>query len=411
MSVDASAAVNARDFLVHRLVNSTATADNSDDSRRQSATLSDGEDHASSASSEDSGRSSGGDHQQQQHMNAAAAAAAAMANLNPATTLAGLANANQMYAAAFAHLAQMNLMNPAMTAGMLPMFAPSLYHRFFSFPNLDQLRAALQSPQQKSPMDRPSPMSMPEKTVAQTPSPSPRKRSNQTPKSKSTTMQAEDLSASPQKRARAVKRLAFTDDETSSPVSGMFIKEATSVPCAEQLQAEADLDDSAQFVEITEEARAEIAKIPNVIGDYVCSLCKVRYDDAFKLAQHRCPRIIHEEYRCPECDKVFSCPANLASHRRWHKPKDGFDASLECTICATRCETKKQLRAHIASHAHINAWNNADQLADTEKSTNENQATFDCRFCSETFSSSPSLTRHINKHHPNDRCNVILLNN
>ena len=24
---------------------------------------------------------------------------------------------------------------------------------------------------------------------------------------------------------------------------------------------------------------------------------------------------------CPECDKTFNCPANLASHRRWHKPQ------------------------------------------------------------------------------------------
>ncbi|VEL24351.1 unnamed protein product [Protopolystoma xenopodis] len=56
--------------------------------------------------------------------------------------------------------------------------------------------------------------------------------------------------------------------------------------------------------EITQEARARLARIENHIGDYVCRLCDRLFEDAFALAQHRCPRILHTEYRCPDCEKV-----------------------------------------------------------------------------------------------------------
>lgn len=55
---------------------------------------------------------------------------------------------------------------------------------------------------------------------------------------------------------------------------------------------------AASFVDITPQARARLEKIPNRIGPYECKLCKVIYKDAFELAMHNCPRVIHMEYKC-----------------------------------------------------------------------------------------------------------------
>lgn len=112
------------------------------------------------------------------------------------------------------------------------------------------------------------------------------------------------------------------DELTSSPITGTIIREMSDGPLDNVIIVRrGDVDRSINVVEITEEKRAAIAKIENTIGDYVCRLCKVKYQDVFALAGHNCPQIVHLEYQCPECGKSFHCPANLASHRRWHKPK------------------------------------------------------------------------------------------
>lgn len=162
------------------------------------------------------------------------------------------------------------------------------------------------------------------------------------------------------KRSKITRKLNF-DEDNSSPVSGTIIRELR--PDETLVVRKGDIDPAFNVVEVTEEAKAELAKIENHIGDYVCRLCRELYEDAFGLAQHRCSRIVHVEYRCPECDKVFNCPANLASHRRWHKPRPSKESSkleestdapsgdhFPCTECGKRFRRVAYLRKHQAVH-------------------------------------------------------------
>lgn len=164
------------------------------------------------------------------------------------------------------------------------------------------------------------------------------------------------------RKSKVTRKLNF-DEDNSSPVSGTIIRELG--PDETLVVRKGDIDPAFNVVEVTEEAKAELAKIENHIGDYVCRLCRELYEDAFGLAQHRCSRIVHVEYRCPECDKVFNCPANLASHRRWHKPRpnkelkqtdDGNNEASDngeqfpCNDCGKKFRRMAYLRKHQIVH-------------------------------------------------------------
>ena len=88
---------------------------------------------------------------------------------------------------------------------------------------------------------------------------------------------------------------SLTSNVDESPVTGIRITEWEEFEKWKEVRG--DIEPTMNYVEITPEAIEELRKIKNIIGDYICQLCKVKYENAFALAMHKCPRVVHIEFR------------------------------------------------------------------------------------------------------------------
>lgn len=84
-----------------------------------------------------------------------------------------------------------------------------------------------------------------------------------------------------EKKSKAIRKLKF-DEFRSSPVSGTIIRTLDEID-ENDIQESGDIDPQYNIVEVTDEAKAELAQIKNVIGAYICKLCRLEFDDGKNL--------------------------------------------------------------------------------------------------------------------------------
>ncbi|XP_067877804.1 insulinoma-associated protein 1a-like [Heterodontus francisci] len=166
------------------------------------------------------------------------------------------------------------------------------------------------------------------------------------------------------KRPR-MERKTYRDEVTTSPVLGLRITK-----------------------ELMDYQQPKAAGQP--LGEFICQLCKEEYADALSLAQHRCSRIVRVEYRCSECDKVFSCPANLASHCRWHKPRNpgglqGQEPAKDSSKSKTKTESQRE---------------SCNPSPQTCEYLGLEEDLFDCPLCGKKFRRQAYLRKHMATHRP-----------
>lgn len=125
--------------------------------------------------------------------------------------------------------------------------------------------------------------------------------------------------------------------------------------------------------------------VGNSQGQFVCEVCNKTFRRKAYLRKHMNNHNDDRPYPCQYCGKVFRSLTNRAKHVLNHAvgPK-----TFICNVCGNGFANKGSLDRHARIH------------------TGE---IYSCKHCSSTFYSSPGLTRHINKCHPPENRQVIVL--
>lgn len=133
------------------------------------------------------------------------------------------------------------------------------------------------------------------------------------------------------------------------------------------------------------ESERSTSPVSNSQGQFVCNLCNKTFRRKAYLRKHMNNHTDDRPYPCQYCGKVFRSLTNRAKHVLNHAvgPK-----TFTCNVCGNGFANKGGLDRHSRIH------------------TGE---IYSCKQCSSTFYSSPGLTRHINKCHPPENRQVIVL--
>ena len=164
---------------------------------------------------------------------------------------------------------------------------------------------------------------------------------------------------------------------SGSPPSDRDAREdasASASAAAGTAAAEAKGGERVPRVELSARVVGELAKIENRLGAYVCRLCGVRFEHAVALANHSCPRLVAAEHRCADCGKLFSCPANLASHRRWHVRRATLSIAAAATAAASASAGSLLTDYHRVNALFTTLHNRSARPAGEERTKEEQQS-------------------------------------